>query len=155
MSTLPHILNSYWLWREVREKLDLSNPVYKYWKNTPNMKLNNKYVFVQKNCFPQKYQHIEPILTDLSGYLPIRYASDRLHVSEHIFSYDKMKLYKEFEYKYVQDVKFVNIKRFFMEYGIKMHKDAIVHLGQLKDLEITPSSTFYALRDDYGVVVYN
>ena len=110
MSPLPNILNSYWLWREVREKLDVSNPLYKYWKDTPNIKLNNKYVFVQKKALPEKYSYVEPILTDLSGYLPIRYASDRLHVSEHIFNYDKMKLYKEFEYKYGHDVKFVNIK---------------------------------------------
>lgn len=155
MSHLPSMLNSYWLWREVREKLDLSNPLYKYWKETPYIKLNNKYIFVQKNKLPQKYTFIEPILTDLSGYLPIRYASDRLHVSEHLFNYEKMKLYKEFEYKYVQDVKFVNIKKFFMEFGIKVSKDAMIHLGRLKDLEITANSTFYHLRDDYGLVVYD
>jgi hypothetical protein len=155
MSVLPNILNSYWLWREVREKLDVSNPLYKYWKDTPNIKLNNKYVFIQKKTLPEKYAHVEPILTDLSGYLPIRYASDQLHVSEHIFSYDKMKLYKEFEYKYVQDVKFVNIKKFFVEFGIKVDKNAVLHLGRLKDLEITSNSTFYNLRDDYGLVVYN
>jgi hypothetical protein len=155
MSPLPNILNSYWLWREVREKLDVSNPLYKYWKDTPNIKLNNKYVFVQKKALPEKYSYVEPILTDLSGYLPIRYASDRLHVSEHIFNYEKMKLYKEFEYKYVQDVKFVNIKKFFVEFGIKVDKNAVIHLGRLKDLEITSNSTFYNLRDDYGLVVYN
>ena len=155
MSPLPSILNSYWLWREVREKLDVSNPLYKYWKDTPNIKLNNKYVFVQKKALPEKYSYVEPILTDLSGYLPIRYASDCLHVNEHIFNYDKMKLYKEFEYKYVQDVKFVNIKKFFVEFGIKVDKNAVIHLGRLKDLEITSNSTFYKLRDDYGLVVYN
>ena len=155
MSPLPNILNSYWLWREVREKLDVSNPLYKYWKDTPNIKLNNKYVFVQKKALPEKYSCVEPILTDLSGYLPIRYASDCLHVNEHIFNYDKMKLYKEFEYKYVQDVKFVNIKKFFVEFGIKVDKNAVIHLGRLKDLEITSNSTFYKLRDDYGLVVYN
>ena len=155
MSQIPNTLNSYWLWREVREKLDVSNPLYKYWKDTPNIKLNNKYVFIQKNTLPQKYEYVEPILTDLSGYLPIRYASDQLHVSEHIFSYEKMRLHREFEYKYVQDVKFVNIKKFFMEFGIKVGKNSIIHLGRMKDLEITPNSTFYNLRDDYGLVVYN
>ena len=155
MSALPNLLNSYWLWREVREKLDLSNPSYKYWKDTPNLKLNNKYLFVQKNSLPQKYAYIEPILTDLSGYLPIRYASDQLHVSEHIFCYEKMRLYKEFEYKYVQDIKFVNIKKFFKEFGIQVNKNAVLHLGRLKDLEITSNSTFYNLRDDYGLVVYD
>ncbi|WP_345992852.1 hypothetical protein [Sulfurimonas sp. HSL-1716] len=155
MSHLPNTLNSYWLWREVREKLHVSNPVYKYWKDTPNIKLNNKYVFVQKNTLPKKYEHIEPILTDLSGYLPIKYASDRLHINEHVFSYEKMRLYKEFEYKYVQDIKFVNIRKFFIEYGIKVDKNSLLHLGRIKDLEITSSSTFYNLKDDYGLVVYN
>ncbi len=155
MSHLPSTLNSYWLWREVREKLQVSNPVYKYWKDTPNIKLNNKYVFVQKNSLPKKYEHVEPILTDLSGYLPIKYASDQLHINEHVFSYEKMRLYKEFEYKYVQDIKFVNIRKFFIEYGIRVDKDSLLHLGRIKDLEITSNSTFYNLKDDYGLVVYH
>lgn len=154
MSSLPNTLNTFWLWREVRSKLGVSNPVYKYWKNTPNIKLNNKYIFVQKNTLPEKYEHVEPILTDLSGYLPIKYASDRLYANEHIFSYDKMKLYKEFEYKYVEDIKFVNIRKFFRENGIKVKKNSIVHLGKLKDLDIANSSAFYNLKYDYGIVVY-
>jgi hypothetical protein len=105
-------LTPFWLWREVSSKLGVSNPAYKYWRDTPNIKLNNKYVFIQKNKLPQKHDYIEPLLSDLSGHLPIKYASDQLHVNEHIFSYEKMKLHKEFEYKYVEDVKFVNIKNF-------------------------------------------
>ncbi|MBU0631239.1 hypothetical protein KKA17_01200 [bacterium] len=155
MSQIPNTLNSYWLWREVREKLQVSNPVYKYWKDTPSIKLNNKYVFVQKNSLPEKYEYIEPVLTDLSGYLPIKYASDQLHINEHVFNYEKMRLYKEFEYKYVQDIKFVNIRKFFIEYGIRIDKDSLLHLGRIKDLEITSNSTFYNLKDDYGLVVYN
>jgi hypothetical protein len=155
MSYLPNTLNSFWLWREVSSKLGVSNPAYKYWKSTPNLKLNNKYIFIQKNSLPQKYEYVESILTDLSGYLPIKYASDKLHVNEHIFSYEKMKLYKEFEYKYVEDVKFVNIKRFFKEYGITISKNSLVQLGKIKDLDLIGSSAFYNLKNDYGIVVYD
>jgi len=154
MSQFPNTLNSFWLWREVSSKLGVSNPLYKYWKDTPNLKLNNKYIFVQKNTLPTKYQYIEPILTDLTGHLPIKYASDRLHINEHIFSYDKMKLHKEFEYKYVEDIKFVNIKKFFRENGIKVGKNSIVHLAKMKDLELDADATFYNLKDDYALVVY-
>jgi len=154
MSHLPSTLNSFWLWREISSKLGVSNPAYKYWKNTPNIKLNNKYIFLQKNTLPTKHEYVEEILTDLSGYLPIKYASDQLHVNEHIFSYDKMRLYSEFEYKFVEDVKFVNIKKFFTEFGIKVNKNSIIQLGRMKDLELTPECTFYKLKDDYGVVVY-
>jgi len=154
MSYLPNTLNSYWLWREVSSKLGISNPAYKYWRDTPNLKLNNKYLFIQKNTLPEKHEHIESILTDLSGHLPIKYASDKLHVNEHIFSYDKMRLYKEFEYKFVQDVKFVNIKKFFTEFGIKVSKNSIIQLGKVKDLDLGPECTFYNLKNDYGVVVY-
>ena len=153
MSHLPNTLNSYWLWREVCSKLGISNPSYRYWKSTPNLKLNNKYLFVQKNTLPQKYEHVEKILTDLSGYLPVKYASDQLHISEQRFLYEKTKLYKEFEYKYVEDIKFVNIKKFFTEFGIRVKKESIVQLGKIKDLEITPSSTFYNLKNDYAIVV--
>ena len=155
MSHLPNTLNSFWLWREVSSKLGVSNPAYKYWKNTPTLKLNNKYLFIQKNTLPSKHEHIENILTDLSGYLPIKFASDQLHVNEHIFSYEKMKLYKEFEYKFVEDIKFVNIKKFFRENGIKVSKSSIIQLGKMKDLEISADSTFYNLKNDYGIVVYN
>jgi hypothetical protein len=155
VSHLPSKLNSYWLWREVSSKLGLSNPTYRYWKNTPNLKLNNKYLFIQKRTLPQKYEHIENILTDLSGHLPIKYASDQLHVSEHLFSYEKMRLHKEFEYKFVEDVKFVNIKKFFTEFGIKVNKDSIIQLAKIKDLDIGPECTFYNLKNDYGIVVYN
>ncbi len=154
MSHLPNRLNSFWLWREVSSKLGVSNPAYKYWKETPSIKLNNKYVFIQKDRLPQKHMHIQDILTDLSGHLPIKFASDQLHVNEHIFSYEKMKLYKEFEYKFVEDVKFVNIKKFFRENGIKVGRNSLVQLGKMKDLEISIDSTFYRLKDDYGIVVY-
>jgi NAD+--asparagine ADP-ribosyltransferase len=154
MSHLPSTLNSFWLWREVSSKLGVSNPAYKYWKNTPNIKLNNKYVFIQKDKLPQKHMHIQDILTDLSGHLPIKFASDQLHVNEHIFSYEKMKFYKEFEYKFVEDVKFVNIKKFFRENGIRVSKNSIVQLGKMKDIELSVDSTLYRLKDDYAVVVY-
>ena len=155
MSHLPSTLNSFWLWREVSSKLGVSNPAYKYWKNTPNIKLNNKYVFIQKETLPPKYTHVEEILTDLSGFLPIKFASDQLHVNEHIFSYEKMKLYKEFDYKFVEDVKFVNIRKFFRENGIKVGKNSIIQLGRMKDLEFDVNSTFYNLKNDYGIVVYD
>ena len=155
MSNLSSTLNSFWLWREVSSKLGVSNPAYKYWKETPSLKLNNKYVFIQKNSLPQKHEHVESILTDLSGHLPIKFASDQLHVNEHIFSYEKMSLHKEFEYKFVQDVKFVNIKKFFMENGIIVPKNSMIHLGKIKDLEFGADSTFYNLKNDYGIVVYS
>jgi len=34
-------------------------------------------------------------------------------------------------------------------------KNAMVHLGKTKDLEFTADSTFYNLKNDYGIVVYN
>lgn len=154
MSYLPNKLNSFWLWREISSKLGVSNPAYKYWKDTQSMKLNNKYIFLKKDTLPPKHLYIQEKLTDLSGYLPIKYASDQLHVNEHIFSYDKMRLYKEFEYKFVEDVKFVNIKKFFKENGIRVPKNSLVQLGKLKDLEISVDSTFYRLKDDYAIVVY-
>ena len=155
MSHLPNTLNSFWLWKEVYAKLGISNPAYKYWKNTPNLKLNNKYVFVQKQTLPKKHEYVEEILTDLSGYLPIKYASDQLHVSEHLFVSEKMKLHTEFEYKFVEDVKFVNIKKFFREYGITVKKNSIIQLAKMKDLEISADATFYNLKNDYGLVVYD
>lgn len=155
MSAFTGKLNSYWLWLEVREKLNLSNPSYKYWHNTINIKLNNKYIFLKKNTLPKKYQFIEASLTDLSGYLPIRYAAHHLHVNEHIFSYEKMKLFNKFEYIYVQNIKFVNIRKFLKEFNIQVGKDSLLHLGRIKDLEITANSEFYNLNNDYGLVVYN
>ena len=155
MSALPNTLNSFWLWREIYAKLGVSNPAYKYWKNTQTLKLNNKYVFIQKDTLPKKHEYVQEILTDLSGYLPIKYASDQLHVNEHLFTTDKMKLHREFEYKFIEDVKFVNIRKFFRENGIQVSRNSFIQLGRMKDLEITADSTFYNLKNDYGIVVYD
>jgi hypothetical protein len=155
MLPLQNRLNSFWLYREIYRKLGISNPAYKYWRDAKTLKLNNKYLFIQKQTIPPKYSYIEEVLTDLSGYLPTRYASDKLHTNEHLFLSQKMRLHKEFEYKFVEDIKFVNIKKFFKENGIKVSKDSIVQLGKLKDLEITPDCSFYNLKNDYGIVVYN
>jgi hypothetical protein len=155
MSQFPNTLNSFWLWREVYAKLGISNPAYKFWKTTKTLKLNNKYLFVQKNTLPKKHEYIQEILTDLSGHLPIKYASDQLHSNEHLFTSKKMSMYKEFEYKFVEDVKFVNIKKFFRENGICVPRSSLVQLGKIKDLEITSQSTFYNLKNDYAIVVYD
>ena len=148
-------LNSYWLWKELATFLKVSNPTYKYWKNAQSFKLNNKYVFLQKNTLPQKYEYAQNYLTDLSGYLPIKYASDRLNIDSHTFTYNKMALHNQFEYKFVEDVKFVNLKRFFLENGIKVNKNSMFHLGRMNSLEITLDSTFYKINDNYGIVVYD
>jgi len=65
-----------------------------------------------------------------------------------------MKLYKEFEYKFVEDIKFVNIKKFFRENGINVSKNSIIQLGKIKDLDLSADATFYNLKNDYGIVVY-
>ena len=125
MSTLLYsTLDQHWLWKEVYTKLDISSPAYQYWNNTRHIKLN-RYVFLEKNTLPQKYAHIEEDLTDLSGYLPTQYAATQLGIDSHIFAYKKMRLYNQFEYKFVNDIKFVNLKRFFLENGIKIGKKAM------------------------------
>lgn len=154
-SLIYNKLNNYWLWKEIRSKLGVSNPAYRYWKDARDLKLNNKYIFLQKETLPEKYRFVEEQLTDLSGYLPTRYASDALHVDNHIFTYDKMQLYKSFEYKYIEDIKFVNLRRFFREHGIRVKKESLVHLGRMHDLDIASASQFYRINGDYGVVVYD
>lgn len=155
MSIVYNKLNSYWLWKELASHLKLSNPTYRYWKQTQNLKLNNKYVFLKKQTLPEKYMYAENYLTDLSGYLPIKYASDQLSIDSHTFTYKKMALHNQFEYRYVEDIKFVNLKRFFVENGIILNRSNTLHLGRINSLEITADSTFYKLNDTYGIVVYD
>jgi hypothetical protein len=149
-----NVLNHHWLWKEMRTKLSLSNPAYTYWSDVKTLKLN-RYVFLEKQSIPEKYLHVEPLLTDLSGYLPTQYASTQLSLDSHIFNYKQMQLHSKFEYKFVENIKFVNIKRFFLEHGIKVNKNSLVQLGRLKDLHFMPESRFYKIDDNYGVVVYD
>lgn len=135
-------------------KLGLSTPAYSYWNESRHIKLN-RYVFIEKDTLPFKYAHIQSELTDLSGYLPTQYAAGQLNMDSHIFSYKKMRLHNQFEYKYVNDIKFVNLKRFFLENGIKIDKNNYARLGRLDDLIITADSRFYRIDDHYGIVVYN
>jgi hypothetical protein len=154
MSSFYSILDKHWLWKEVYTKLSLSSPAYSYWNDSRHIKLN-RYIFIEKNTLPTKYDYIQNDLTDLSGYLPTQYAATQLGVDSHIFGYKKMKLYNQFEYKFVNDIKFVNLKRFFLENGIKVDKSSYVHLARLNDLIITADSRFYRIDDNYGVVVYD
>ncbi|MDD5118097.1 MAG: hypothetical protein PHP90_05850 [Sulfuricurvum sp.] len=154
MSSFYSILDKHWLWKEVYTKLSISSPAYSYWNDSRHIKLN-RYVFIEKNTLPAKYAHIQNDLTDLSGYLPTQYAATQMGIDSHIFGYKKMKLYNQFEYKFVNDIKFVNLKRFFLENGIKVDKNSYVHLARLNDLIITADSRFYRIDDNYGVVVYD
>jgi hypothetical protein len=154
MSAFYSILDKHWLWKEVYTKLSLSSPAYSYWNESRHIKLN-RYVFIEKNTLPEKYAHIQEDLTDLTGYLPTQYAATQLGIDSHIFGYKKMRLYNQFEYKFVNDIKFVNLKRFFLENGIKINKSSYVHLARLNDLIITADSRFYRFDDNYGVVVYD
>lgn len=154
MSTLYSTLDKHWLWKEVYTKLDISSPAYQYWNDTRHIKLN-RYVFLEKHTLPFKYAHIEEDLTDLSGYLPTQYAATQLGIDSHIFGYKKMRLHNQFEYKFVNEIKFVNLKRFFLENGIKIGKKSYVHLARLDELIITADSRFYRIDDNYGVVVYD
>lgn len=154
MSALYSQLDRHWLWKEIYTKLSLSSPAYSYWNESRHIKLN-RYVFIEKNTLPAKYTHIQEDLTDLTGYLPTQYAATQLGIDSHIFGYKKMRLYNQFEYKFVNDIKFVNLKRFFLENGIKIGKNSYVHLARLDELIITADSRFYRIDDHYGVVVYD
>lgn len=154
MSALYSILDKHWLWKEISAKLELSSPAYSYWNESRHIKLN-RYVFIEKHTLPLRYEYIESSLTDLSGWLPTNYAASTLNMDSHIFAYKRMRLYNQFDYKYVNDIKFVNLKRFFTENGIKMTKNSYARLGRLDDLIITADSRFYRIDDYYGVVVYD
>ncbi len=154
MAAFYNLLDKHWLWKEMRTKLDLSNPAYTYWKETNHLKLN-RYVFIEKKSIPARYDFIQPILTDLSGYLPTQYASQQLGVDSHIFNTKQMHLHSKFEYKFVENVKFVNIKRFFQDNGIAVNKNSFIQVDKLKNLEFTADSQFYRIDDDYGVLVFD
>lgn len=154
MSSLISTLDNYWLYKEIYTKLNLTPPAYKSWGDTNHLKLN-RYLFIQKETLPDRYSYIEESLTDISGFLPTQYAASQLNVDSHIFSYKKMRLYNNFEYRYIDGIKFVNLKRFFSEHNIKISQNSTINLGRLDDIIITPNSRFYAIDSDYGVVVYD
>jgi len=153
MSAFYNVLEKQWLWKEIHTKLGLSAPAYKYW-DAPTLKLN-RYLFLEKATLPEKYAYIESELTDLSGYLPTQYASQQLGMDSHIFNYKKMRLYGKFEYRFVGDIKFVNIRRFFLEHNIRVKKESMIRLGKIDELVILPNTTFYRIDESYGVAVYD
>lgn len=155
MAPFYSVLDKYWLWKEIQTKLDVSNPTYKYWKESEAIRLGRRYLFIKKETIPEKYAWVENSLTLLNGYLPTQYASEMLNADSHIFNYKRMSLYNDFEYKFVEQVKFVNIKRFFLENNIKITKDNYIQLAPINKLHITEDSVFYRINDYYGLVVYD
>jgi len=150
-----NILDNYWLWKEINTKLGVSNPAYRYWRECESLKLGRRHVFIRKRTLPQKHIWIEPSLTKLGGYLPTQYASNMLNADSHIFNYKRMALHSSFEYKFVNEIKFVNIKRFFLENDIRIKQGSYMQLAPLHKLHITEDSTFYRINDYYGLVVYH
>ncbi len=154
MSAFYNILDKHTLWSEMRELLELSNPAYSYWDETNHIKLN-RYVFIENKTIPQKYLHVLNDTSDLSGYLPVSYASSQLNIDSHIFNTKQMRLHNTFEYKFVNGIKFVNIKRFFLEYAIEVKKDSLISLVKMEEATILPNSTLYNIDGKYVVVVYD
>ena len=150
-----NVLNDYWLWKEVHTKLGVSNPSYRYWRECQSIKLGPRHVFIKKETLPEKHQWVENDLTRLGGFLPTQYASSMLNADSHLFNYKRMSLYNAFEYKFVNGIKFVNIRRFFLENNIKVHKESYIQLAPIHKLYITEDSTFYRINDQYGLVVYD
>ena len=154
MSAFYNILHNHTLWNEMRTLLNLSNPAYTYWQDTNVIKLS-RYLFLDNDTIPERYLHIVESTSDLSGYLPTRYAADQLNIDTHIFNTKQMRLNTHFEYKFVQGVKFVNIKRFFTEHGIVVNKNSLVSLSKLESAIILPNSRLYTIDAKYAVVVYD
>ena len=154
MSLFYNILDNHTLWSEMRSLLKLSNPAYTYWRETAHIKLN-RYVFLDNRTIPIRYKDVLSSTSNLSGYLPISYAADQLNIDTHIFNTKQMRLHAKFEYKFVQGVKFVNIRRFFIEHGIALHRYSTLALSRYDDAVILPNSTLYNIDEKYVLVVYD
>jgi hypothetical protein len=155
VSAFYNILDDYWLWKEVYSSLGVSNPTYRYWDRCEYIKLGPRYVFIKRHTLPEKHRWVESTLTNLDGYLPTQYASNMLNADSHLFNYKRMALYNRFEYKFVNNIKFVNIRRFFLENNIKIAKESYIQLAPINKLHLTEDSTFYRINDQYGLVVYD
>jgi hypothetical protein len=113
-------LNDYVLGCEFAKKAGISSNAYLFWKGIISAKFeNSRIVFLHKKSILTKYTQIANECSDLSGLiLTSAFCSFTTLASSHLIKSNGSKLYPFFELKEICGIKFINLKKFYDDFGL-------------------------------------
>jgi len=113
-------LNDYVLGCEFAKKAGISNNAYLFWKGIISAKFeNSRIVFLHKKSILTKYTQIANECSDLSGLiLTSAFCSFTTLANSHLIKSNGSKLYPFFELKEICGIKFINLKKFYDDFGL-------------------------------------
>lgn len=114
------ILDNYILAKELMKFAKISSNTFRYWKECISARYDkSRIVYLHKRFIHKKYRHLIPKCTPLDGLIQsapfCRYTN---LPSSHLTKSNNSNLYKAFDIKSIEGVKFINLKSFLDKFGL-------------------------------------
>ncbi|MGG7049218.1 MULTISPECIES: cysteine permease [unclassified Campylobacter] len=113
-------LDDYVLGCEFAKNAQISGNAYLFWRGAISAKFeNSRIVFLHKKTIPQRYTATAKDCTNLNGLvLTSAFCSFTGLASSHLIRSNGSKLYELFELSEICGVKFINLKKFYDDFGL-------------------------------------
>ncbi|MCR4941163.1 MAG: cysteine permease [Campylobacter sp.] len=113
-------LDDYVLGLEFSKIAKISSNAYLFWRDIVSAKFeNSRVVFLHKKSIPPKYSAALKLCSDLNGLaLSSAFCSFCGLASSHLIKSNRSKFYELIQIREVCGIKFVNLKKFYDDYGL-------------------------------------
>ncbi|MDO5046649.1 cysteine permease [Campylobacter sp.] len=113
-------LDDYVLNVEFAAYAGVSLNAHRFWKGLISAKFeNSRIIFLHKKSIPNKFRHIPPLCSDLSGLvLTSAFCSLTTLAASHLVEKNNSRLYSLFEFKKICGIKFINLRKFYDDLGL-------------------------------------
>ena len=113
-------LDDYVLGCEFARNAEISGNAYLFWSGVVSAKYeNSRTVFLHKKSIPARFQEAAELCSDLSGLtLTSAFCSFTTLAPSHLVAKNGSKLYPLFELHEICGIKFINLKKFYDDFGL-------------------------------------
>ncbi len=114
------VLDNFILAKELMKIAGISSNAFRYWRGCIAGKYDkSRIVYLHKHFIHKKYQHLIPKCTPLNGLIQSAPFCKYTNLpSSHLTKSNNSLLYNLFEIKFIEGVKFVNLKAFLDKFGL-------------------------------------
>ena len=128
-------LDRYILNKELCSLVGISSNAYRFWKNVRAARYDGcRAIFLDKQTILPKHQDALLTCTDLSGFVQSQaFCNYTGLASSHLIEKNNSVLYKLFEIKTIEGIKFVNLKKFYddfeLDYNYNIYVEKCKYFG--------------------------
>jgi hypothetical protein len=114
------MLDKYVISKELMQLAGISPNAYRYWNDVASATYDNaRAVFLEKETIHKKYKHLLKQCTPLDGLVQSSAFCALTNLpSSHLIKSNGSKIYDILEIKHICGFKFVNLQKFFNDYGL-------------------------------------